>query len=148
MDEPTSNLDVNARYEFHLLLEALQKSGKTLIFCSHRVSEVLKFSDRIVVLRSGVKVFEGKPEEAKDYLGGETVLCLTVRKEDCAQAEAVMARNHLGVRRNSSQLWVQVPSGRKSERLRLLLEEGIQVLDFEIEGEPKSPKSDAEKGEV
>ncbi|MBI1978193.1 MAG: ABC transporter ATP-binding protein [Candidatus Omnitrophica bacterium] len=89
MDEPTSNLDVNARYEFHLLLEELKHSGKTFIFCSHRASEVLKFADRIVVLKSGVKLLDGKPKEVKDYLKGET--------------------------------------------LRRLLDEGVSVLDFEVE---------------
>jgi len=147
MDEPTSNLDVRARYEFHELLERLKDGGKTLIFCSHRVSEVLKFSDRVIVLKSGLKITEGKLEEVRDHLVGETVLCLTLRKEDCSRAHAVIAQNHLDVRRNATQLWIQVPSGRKSEPLQILLGEGIPVLDFEVESEPKSPASE-KKGDL
>lgn len=81
MDEPTSNLDVNARYEFHLLLDKLKQSGKTLIFCSHRASEALKFADRVVVLKSGIKLLDGKPEEVKDYLEGVSVLDFEAERE-------------------------------------------------------------------
>jgi len=108
---------------------------------------VLKFSDRVIVLKSGLKITEGKLEEVRDHLVGETVLCLTLRKEDCSRAHAVIAQNHLDVRRNATQLWIQVPSGRKSEPLQILLGEGIPVLDFEVESEPKSPASE-KKGDL
>ena len=60
LDEPTSNLDVDTRDEFEMVLERLKKAGKTLIFCSHRSSEVQKIADRVVVLEEGVKVQERK----------------------------------------------------------------------------------------
>ena len=139
MDEPTSHLDVAARHEFLLLLERLKERGKTLVFCSHRVSEVLKLADRVVVLCSGVKTKEGKPDDVKEHLTGETVLCLTVRTEDCERAERLISEHGISVRRNTRQLWIRVGAGRKIEPIRLLSERGIPILDFELETDYESP---------
>ena len=139
LDEPTSNLDVYARNEFYTYLERLKEQGKTMVFCSHRFSEVLKLADRVIVLKAGKKIVEGRPEEIKDFLTGDSVLCLTVRKEDSGTACALMARQGIHVKQNGALLWIQTPSGQKIEPLRLLLDAGIQVFDFELENEPTSP---------
>ena len=62
LDEPTSNLDVESRDEFETALERLKKAENTLIFCSHRTSEVQKIADRVVVLEAGVKKTDGRPD--------------------------------------------------------------------------------------
>lgn len=61
LDEPTSNLDIATRRDFSSALGDLKKSGRTLLFCSHRLSEVRNLADRVVSFESGRKVFEGKP---------------------------------------------------------------------------------------
>ncbi len=53
LDEPMSNLDLAARREFGRSLERLKAAGKTLLFCSHRHSEVRKIADRVIVLEAG-----------------------------------------------------------------------------------------------
>ena len=62
LDEPTSHLDAETRDEFESALERLKKSEKTLIFCSHRPSEIQKIADRVVVLEAGIKKMDGKPD--------------------------------------------------------------------------------------
>ena len=61
LDEPTSNLDQGTRQDFGLVLEKLKKSGKTLIFCSHRISEIQNVADRVIVLEAGIKKADGNP---------------------------------------------------------------------------------------
>jgi len=61
LDEPTSNLDIATRRDFSAALGDLKKSGRTLLFCSHRLSEVRTLADRVVSFEGGRKVFEGKP---------------------------------------------------------------------------------------
>jgi ABC-type multidrug transport system ATPase subunit len=63
LDEPTSNLDAQSRTEFSEALERLKSAGKTMIFCSHRLSEVRKIADRVLCLENGVKRSEMKPME-------------------------------------------------------------------------------------
>ena len=64
LDEPMSNLDADTRNEFEDSLQRLKKAGKTLLFCSHRYSEVRKIADRVVVLESGIKKSDGNADSA------------------------------------------------------------------------------------
>lgn len=67
LDEPTSSLDVGTRTEFDTALERLKKAGKTFLFCTHRFSEVRRIADRLVVLESGLKKVDAKPDEVKAF---------------------------------------------------------------------------------
>lgn len=68
LDEPTSNLDAHTRREFNSVLERLKAAGKTLVFCTHRASEVRKSADRVLVLEAGVAKAEGSPASVRSYL--------------------------------------------------------------------------------
>ena len=63
MDEPTTALtqrEVNAL--FHVVRN-LQKTGISILFVSHKLSEVQEIADNVMILRNGVKVADG-PSEA------------------------------------------------------------------------------------
>ncbi len=68
LDEPTSNLDAHTRREFNLVLGRLKAAGKTLVFCTHRASEVRKSADRVLVLEGGVIKAQGAPESVRHHL--------------------------------------------------------------------------------
>ena len=53
MDEPTRGIDVKAKVEIYNIVTKLAKSGVCVIFISSEVSEVIKVSDRILVLSNG-----------------------------------------------------------------------------------------------
>lgn len=53
MDEPTQGIDVKAKVEIYTIMRNLAKSGVCVIFVSSEVSEVVKVSDRILVLSQG-----------------------------------------------------------------------------------------------
>ena len=133
LDEPTSNLDARTRYEFDTAVEKLKSMNKTLMFCSHRFSEVRKIADRVVVLEAGVKKAEGKPESVKEFLSDKTLLRIWVGGVECVRAAECLAQHGMEVKKNGSQIWVRVPSDQKAEPIRLLLEQSIPVVDFEVE---------------
>ncbi len=54
MDEPTQGIDVKAKLEIYNIVRKLAESGVCIIFISSEVSEVVKVSDRILVLSQGV----------------------------------------------------------------------------------------------
>ncbi|MBI1952644.1 MAG: ABC transporter ATP-binding protein [Candidatus Omnitrophica bacterium] len=132
LDEPTSNLDAASRREFSVLLDQLKRSGKTLLCCLHRVGEVWKLADRVVVLEQGRKISEGPPQLVAASLSARTVVCLTVAHDRMAQAAGLLAARGFAVERNGMQLWVGVPEGRKVEPIQRLLEAGIPLLDLEL----------------
>lgn len=53
LDEPTRGIDVNAKHEIYNLIRALADSGKSIIMISSELPEVLKMSDRILVMYEG-----------------------------------------------------------------------------------------------
>ncbi len=59
LDEPTASLDAKARQDLLCLLRELKRSGKTLIFSSHRQDEILALADRVLVLEQGRLVEDG-----------------------------------------------------------------------------------------
>jgi monosaccharide-transporting ATPase len=58
LDEPTRGIDVGTKAEIQKLVLSLTKEGKSCIFISSELEEVLRTSHRIVVMREQAKVTE------------------------------------------------------------------------------------------
>ena len=66
-DEPLSNLDAKLRIEMRAEIKQIHADlGLTSIYVTHDQAEALSMSDRIVVLRSGVLMQSGSPQEIHD----------------------------------------------------------------------------------
>jgi simple sugar transport system ATP-binding protein len=55
LDEPTAVLTPQEAHELFEIIRSLQADGKSIIFISHKLNEVLEIADRITVLRRGKK---------------------------------------------------------------------------------------------
>ncbi len=67
-DEPTRGIDVGAKNEIYKLMNRLAAEGKSIIMISSEMTEILRMSDRIVVMCEGKKTGEVKIEEATQEL--------------------------------------------------------------------------------
>lgn len=159
LDEPTSNLDVQTRGEFWTLLVKLKQSGKTLIFSSHRIEEVLRFADRVIVLKNGEKVAEGDPANLAPYLPLSSTLELIVPETSCKEAEELLLASGFLVSDNGREalaqsvqslsshthgllvdtgtnrlqrISVKVTFDRKAEPIKVLTQASIEIIDFEL----------------
>ena len=63
-DEPTRGIDVGAKSEIYHLMGELAKEGKSIIMISSEMTEILRMSDRILVMCEGKKTGEIGIEEA------------------------------------------------------------------------------------
>lgn len=64
MDEPFSGLDPLIRREMQDELIRLQKQlHKTIVFVTHDISEALRLGDRMLVMKDGISVQEGQPQD-------------------------------------------------------------------------------------
>jgi len=63
LDEPTSSLSAADIQRLFALIKRLRKQGIAVIYISHVLEEVLKVSDRWIVLRDGESVGEGETTE-------------------------------------------------------------------------------------
>jgi general nucleoside transport system ATP-binding protein len=80
LDEPTAVLTPQEARELFEIINALKGEGKSIIFITHKLNEVLEIADRITVLRRGKTIDtvprEGASEEglAKLMVGREVIL--------------------------------------------------------------------------
>jgi simple sugar transport system ATP-binding protein len=80
LDEPTAVLTPQEALELFAILRSLTEQGKSIIFISHKLNEVLEIADRVTVLRRGKTVetlsTEGATEEqlARLMVGREVLL--------------------------------------------------------------------------
>jgi len=77
LDEPTRGIDVGAKAEIQKLVLSLAEEGKSCVFISSELEEVLRTSHRIVVLRDRKKITElsGEVDEhviMQSMAGGES----------------------------------------------------------------------------
>ena len=63
MDEPTAVLGPAETTDLFTTLRSLAQEGRSVVFISHKLNEVMEISDRIVVLRGGQVVAERKSDE-------------------------------------------------------------------------------------
>lgn len=64
LDEPTRGIDVGAKYEIYTIINRLASEGKSIIFISSELPEILGICDRIYVMREGKVVGELPASEA------------------------------------------------------------------------------------
>ena len=94
LDEPTAVLTPQEASELFTILRSLQEDGKSIIFISHKLNEVLEIADRITVLRQGKKIDtvprEGATREglARLMVGREVVL--SVEKPPAEPGETLL----------------------------------------------------------
>jgi simple sugar transport system ATP-binding protein len=63
LDEPTAVLTPSETKDLFDNLRQLRAAGRTIVFISHKLDEVLEIADRITVLRRGKVVGEARPSE-------------------------------------------------------------------------------------
>jgi len=103
LDEPTAVLTPQEVEEFLKVVHTLvEQGGKSVIFITHKLKEVLAVADRIMVLRNGRVMGTVTPQEASEkslarMMVGREVF-LTVDKETARPGEVVLDVQDLQVR--------------------------------------------------
>ncbi len=110
LDEPTAVLTPQEVEDLFRVIRALVKRGKSVIFITHKLKEVMALADRIMVLRQGRVVGTTTPAETDEstlasmMVGREVVL--TIAKEPAKPREVVLDVQHLQVLDNRHNLAV------------------------------------------
>ncbi len=94
LDEPTSVLTPQEIEGLFEVMELLRSQGKSIIFITHKLKEVLRIADRIAVLRRGEMVGEADPatvsqEDLAALMVGRKVT-LEVEKEAASAGEVLL----------------------------------------------------------
>ena len=58
LDEPTRGIDIGTKSEIQKLIIKLAGEGKSVLFISSEIEEMLRTSNRMIIMRDGEKVGE------------------------------------------------------------------------------------------
>lgn len=94
LDEPTTYLDVRHQLDLMRLVGDLRDRGRTVVMVLHDLNQAARYADRVVALRAGTVVADGRPEEVvtPDVLHGVFDVDATV------VADPVSGRPHFHAR--------------------------------------------------
>lgn len=100
-DEPTAVLTPDETDKLLVILKSLRSEGKTVVFISHRLDEIMSVADRVTVLRKGkcIGTFETKSitkKKLSSLMVGREVE-LKVNKSELKVGEAVLRAENLFV---------------------------------------------------
>ena len=101
-DEPTAVLTPQEITELMSIMKGLAAEGKSILFITHKLNEIMEVSDRVTVLRKGkyigtVNTCDTNPQELSEMMVGHSVN-LTVDKAPANPGEVVLSVNNLSIR--------------------------------------------------
>jgi ABC-type multidrug transport system ATPase subunit len=132
LDEPTANLDVKAQRDFTGMIQALNLAGKTIVFSSHRLDEVVALASRVLVLSEGHLKLECQPVELAAKLGLRQWLLVQVPTDYREDAERLFQDQGYHYVPNGRAVYVRVSDQGKMAPLRALETAQIPVEDFDL----------------
>jgi ABC-2 type transport system ATP-binding protein len=92
LDEPTAALDPEAAYVVREAIEALRRSGRTIVLATHNLDEADRLCDRVAFVRGGLLRIDS-PAGLRDSLGGHGV---EVRLAGVPERAMVAAARNVG----------------------------------------------------
>ena len=100
-DEPTAVLTPQEITELMQIMRNFTREGKSILFISHKLNEIMEVSDRVTVLQKGryvgtVNTAETTKEELSRMMVGRPVQ-LVVQKEEARPGKPVLEVSHLSV---------------------------------------------------
>ncbi|HEY9737063.1 MAG TPA: ABC transporter ATP-binding protein [Trichocoleus sp.] len=88
LDEPTTGLDIEARYEVWSLIRGFKQSGITVLLTTHLLDEVERLCQRIGIIKQGQLLAEGTLAELRQRIPAQEVVTVETNAEESAIARA------------------------------------------------------------
>ncbi|AFZ49849.1 ABC transporter ATP-binding protein [Dactylococcopsis salina] len=86
LDEPTTGLDIETRYEIWGLIQELQREGMTILLTTHLLDEAEKLCQRIGIIKAGKMIAEGTLDSLRQVITAqEIILIQTLETEKAIQ---------------------------------------------------------------
>jgi len=116
LDEPTTGLDPEARVAMWVDVERLAKEQSlTILLTTHYLEEADRLAERVAIVSKGRVVVEGRPEDLKRDLRGESVSVeLAEQNGRAAEAERIVAAVGSEVKLDGQMLRARVPNGARA----------------------------------
>lgn len=128
LDEPTSGLDPISRQDLYAIIDELAAQGTAVLIASHALTEVEAQTDRIAILRKGIKVADDTLDNLSRGAGLPTRMRILV--QDGQADQIAMATG--GTRINGASVELYCDAAQKMHELRRIAAMGDVVADLEL----------------
>ncbi|HVV21076.1 MAG TPA: ATP-binding cassette domain-containing protein [Pseudonocardiaceae bacterium] len=91
LDEPTTGLDPHARNDVWGMVRTLATDGVTVLLTTQYLDEADQLADQITVIDQGEVVADGRPDELKRRIGGQTLQVRPTHLSDLDRTAAIVA---------------------------------------------------------
>ena len=127
LDEPTNGLDPAGMVEVRALMRELGTGGRTILLCSHLLSEVEQVCDTVAILSHGRLIAQGGVRELLSQQ--DTIKLRTTDDTKTSQIVSPLPRV-TGVRTEDEYLMVMTSPERSWELTKTLSEQGVYVSEL------------------
>ena len=128
LDEPTSGLDPISRQDLYAIIDELAAQGTAVLIASHALTEVEAQTDRIAILRRGIKVADDTLTNLSRIAGLPTRMRILVRDGQADQIAEATGGTHL----NGASVEIYCDADQKMQKLRNIAAMGDVVADIEL----------------
>lgn len=109
LDEPTSFLTPQETEELFVIIRRLKENGKTIIFISHKLKEVMAISDRITLMRGGENLgtfstVETNIEELAFLMVGKKFVAQIKEERIVPRSQVILKVNQVSVTANGRRM--------------------------------------------
>ncbi len=86
LDEPTTGLDIEARYEIWQLIQSLKNQGMTILLTTHLLDEAEKLCDEIGIIKEGNIIAEGSLNQLRQLVKAKEIISIQTEEKEQAIA--------------------------------------------------------------
>jgi ABC-type multidrug transport system ATPase subunit len=133
LDEPTASLDPEATWEFRTLVEQLRREGKTILLCSHLLSEVERVADRVLILVDGRRAALERMDALRERQARATRLAIELADDGARAIEALRGAGIEAEPIAGGAVRVDTTDGHAMRALETLRAAGVPVRTFELQ---------------
>jgi ABC-2 type transport system ATP-binding protein len=84
LDEPTTGLDIESRYEIWDLIGQLRQQGMTILLTTHLLDEAQRLCQRIGILKQGRIIAEGNLNQLRQYIPAKEIIIMDTSDQELA----------------------------------------------------------------
>ncbi|MBR8830963.1 MAG: Vitamin B12 import ATP-binding protein BtuD [Chroococcopsis gigantea SAG 12.99] len=86
LDEPTTGLDIETRYEIWTLIQNLSQQGMTILLTTHLLDEAQHLCQRIGIIKGGRIITEGSLSQLRELIPAKEIIVIETEEEEKAIA--------------------------------------------------------------
>jgi ABC-2 type transport system ATP-binding protein len=84
LDEPTTGLDIETRYDLWALIRQLKQQGMTILLTTHLLDEAETLCDRLAILQLGNLLAEGSVPQLHQFVNAKEIVIIQTKDEERA----------------------------------------------------------------